>query len=647
MRAHFQNNKNVCFAFLILVFLFYGNTLRNKYALDDDYVTVTNLPEKGTEFVPNHKLVSKGFSGIAKIWKRRYAHDSEGSFDYRPFTTTTFAIEYAIFGQSPFASHLINLLLYFVTVWFLFCTLLKLFEDYEFKFNVAFLSALFFLIHPIHSEVVNNLKCRDELLAFSFSLLALSYSLDAAKKMTLKSVLCVILFLLLGLFSKKTTVLFIAVIPLCLLFFRKVNLKYMALTAASFLIVGLTVALVKRNIIQEELVRHFYHFENPLYTDKVSLIHRLIIGVKTFGFYVKFLIFPFPFRSYYGAGAFDLSSSLNTYFFIGISFLFSSVYFIYKKKSKLVFFASLLFCGSIFPFLNIGTPAPGVLAERFAFFASFGFCLMIAILLNNYFKNLTFTAISHFFSKPLIYMTSLMFICMIYIWNRNVNWYDKLALFEHDIKYLEKSAKANSLLANEYFAMLRSTSNKYPEQVLVQKALKYYNQAIVSDSVFFTAYNNAGVLHYSYLKDIETARMYFTLAIKHKPLYAQAYENLGNCYRQEKDIEKAISSYRKAIQINPNKYAAYLAIIGVFFEKKEFNETLKIIEIANNKFPQDYELKAQEANCYFLLGDTSNAINKYEEAYKINPNQNLAQFLAKKYEEFGNNVKSDYYKNIN
>lgn len=240
-----------------------------------------------------------------------------------------------------------------------------------------------------------------------------------------------------------------------------------------------------------------------------------------------------------------------------------------------------------------------------------------------------------------------MFICMIYIWNRNVNWYDKLALFEHDIKYLEKSAKANSLLANEYFAMLRSTSNKYPEQVLVQKALKYYNQAIVSDSVFFTAYNNAGVLHYSYLKDIETARMYFTLAIKHKPLYAQAYENLGNCYRQEKDIEKAISSYRKAIQINPNKYAAYLAIIGVFFEKKEFNETLKIIEIANNKFPQDYELKAQEANCYFLLGDTSNAINKYEEAYKINPNQNLAQFLAKKYEEFGNNVKSDYYKNIN
>ena len=73
----------------------------------------------------------------------------------------------------------------------------------------------------------------------------------------------------------------------------------------------------------------------------------------------------------------------------------------------------------------------------------------------------------------------------------------------------------------------------------------------------------------------------------------------------------------------------------------------KIIEIANSKFPQDYELKAQEANCYFLLGDTSRAIYRYEEAYKINPSQNLAQFLAKKYGDVGNTVKSDYYRSIN
>ena len=104
----------------------------------------TNFPIKGKEYVPNHALVSKGFSGIIKIWKSRYAHDSEGSFDYRPFTTTTFAIEYAIFGQNPFVSHLINLLLYFACTWLVFCVFLKLLNPHEYGFSVSFLCALIF-----------------------------------------------------------------------------------------------------------------------------------------------------------------------------------------------------------------------------------------------------------------------------------------------------------------------------------------------------------------------------------------------------------------------------------------------------------------------------------------------------------------------
>ena len=38
---------------------------------------------------------------------------------------------------------------------------------------VATVSAVLFMIHPLHSEVVNNIKCRDELLVFVFGFLAL------------------------------------------------------------------------------------------------------------------------------------------------------------------------------------------------------------------------------------------------------------------------------------------------------------------------------------------------------------------------------------------------------------------------------------------------------------------------------------------
>lgn len=645
MLTYFKEHKKVFFTFLTLVFLFYGNSLKNKYSLDDDYITVTNFPEKGKEYVPNQNLVSKGFGGIIKIWKSRYAHDSEGSFDYRPFTTTTFAIEYGIFGQNPFISHLINLLLYFLSIWLLFCLLLKLFEDYEFKFTIALLCSLLFLIHPIHTEVVNNLKCRDELLAFLCSLIALWYSLEAYKKPNFKNIFLIILFLIFGLFSKRTAILFLAIIPLCLFFFRKINIKNALYLLIAFIIIYAIVPLVKSNIISEKSVRLFYHFENPLYTDKVPFFEKIIIGIKTFGFYIKFLIFPFPFRNYYGTNTFDLTSSLNFYFFIGITFLSTCTYFIYKFKNKILLFSFLLFCGSILPFVNIGTPAPGVVAERFGYFASFGFCLLITIAIMPYVKNINYKSVVQFFSKPLIYFLPLIAICMVYIWNRNTNWYNKLTLFEHDIPYLEKSAKANSLLANEYFEMLRSTKKKYSDQVLIQKCLKHYNMAVANDSSFFSAYNNAGVIYYSYTGNITSAKKYFKLGIRHRPSYFQAYENLGNCFKQEKNSLKALECYKKSILLDPKHYSSYLAIINLFFEEKKYNNCIKTIQIAHAKFPNNYELIAQEANCYLMKRDTANAIVKYEEAYSLNPNQNLAQFLSQKYKESGDSIKSKYYKN--
>ena len=114
MRNLAKENKKTILLFFIFCFLFYGNSLKNKYALDDDYITVTNFPVKGQKYVPNHPLVSKGFKGIPKIWKSRYASDEESSFDYRPLVTASFAIEYGIFGQNPFISHLINILIYFI-----------------------------------------------------------------------------------------------------------------------------------------------------------------------------------------------------------------------------------------------------------------------------------------------------------------------------------------------------------------------------------------------------------------------------------------------------------------------------------------------------------------------------------------------------
>jgi len=636
MRDLFLKNKKTFFLFFFLTFLFYGNSLKNKYSLDDDYVTVTNFPRKGQQYIPNHNLVSKGFKGIIKIWKSRYAHDSEGAFDYRPVTTTTFAIEYGIFGQNPTISHLINILLFLSNVWLLFSVLLKLLEKKENNFNIAFLCSILFLIHPIHTEVVDNLKCRDELLSLTFGLLALWYSIKIYDNPNYKNFILIILFLLLGVFSKQTAILFLAIIPLSFFFFREIRIKNLSYFLISFIIIFVSIHFIRTNFVTEASFRNFYHFENPLFTEHVTFFQKTIIGIKTFGFYVIFSVFPYPLRFYYGTNMFDLSSSLNIYFFIALSFIIFCVWYIYKFKNKLLLFAFLIFSGCIFPFINIGTPAPGILGERFAYYSSFGFCLILAILISKKIKILTYNSFSQFISKPLVYLLPLIFICMIYIWNRNSDWYNKLTLFEADIKYQENSAKAHSLIANEYFEMLNSQNKKYPTNVLIEKCIKHYTQAVKNDSTLYSAYNNVGVVYYNYLNDINNAKKFFNLAIAHRDKYSQAYENLGNCYKREKNIQKSYEAYKQAILFNQKQYTAYTALIDLLFSQKQYDKTLNIISLSEKQFPNSYELTVQKANCYLIKKDTLESIKYYEAAYKINPNQNLAQFINQKHKETGN-----------
>jgi tetratricopeptide (TPR) repeat protein len=627
MHALLVKNKKIAFLFLFLTFLFYGNSLKNKYALDDEYVTVTNFQEKDKKYTPNHPLVSKGLKGIIKIWRSNYAHDNEGASDYRPFVVTTFAIEYALFGQRPFVSHLINLLLYFITVCLLFCVLHEMFREYVNHVTIAFLCSLLFLIHPVHTEVVNSLKNRDEILSFLFSLIALWFSLKAYDKPAFKTILPLFIFLLLGVFSKRSSLITLAIIPLCLFFFRKVNIKHALYFAVSIIVIIIASSLLKKKLVTENSVRYFFHFENPLYTDPVHLGHKLLIGIKTFGFYVKFLFIPYPFRYYYGANTFDISTSLNTYFFIAIGFILLCGYIIIKQKHKLLLFSFLLFAGCIAPFSNISTPSPGILAERFAYFASFGFCLMLTVAILPYFKNISYNSVSQFFSKPLLYITPFIFVSMIYVWNRNSNWNTKMSLFEHDSPHLTESSKANSLMGNEYFEAMSNHNSKYPMPALINKALEHYSLAVKNDSTIYTAYNNAGVVYYSYLSNLDKAEQYFKLAIRHKNDYPQAYENLGNVYKQRKMYDEAISCYRKALSFKVKQYNAAFELTNCLIAQKKYNACITFCDAYLEVFPSDYTFLVQKANCLFFLNKKEESIIVYEAAYQVKPNNELRTYI--------------------
>ncbi len=106
------------------------------------------------------------------------------------------------------------------------CMLLfQLFSRYFFRNNqdLAFLSALLFTIHPIHSEAIANVKSRDEI--FSLIFIALTFFYTFRYLETKKSIYifwCCLVFLL-ALLSKEYAVVLLFLVPLSVYFFTDNN----------------------------------------------------------------------------------------------------------------------------------------------------------------------------------------------------------------------------------------------------------------------------------------------------------------------------------------------------------------------------------------------------------------------------------------
>lgn len=648
MQKILSDNKKTFLFFLILSFLFYGNSIKNGFSLDDSYVTVTNYPIKGKSYTPNHSLVAGGFKGIPKIWRSHYGHENGTSYDYRPLVTTMFAIEYAIFGQAPHINHTINVILYGILVFCLFILLKKCLNEYPYNESFALVCSILFLAHPIHTEVVNNIKCRDELLALLFTILASIQVFNYYEFKKISHLLFSSGFMFLALYCKLTSAIFVGLIPLILFFFLKVDKKKILYILIGLLVCYWLFVKSKHILITEKVVRYFYHFENPLYTEHISFYSRVLFALKVFGTYVKLILFPYPLRFYYGSALFTTHNTLFDFeILLGIAFVVIAGYYCYKSKNKIALFGLLFFLLSIAPLTNIIQNVAGVLGERLCITASIGFIVFITSIVFSFYKNPPAKITNQsFVQKPLVYLSGIFLLFLFYTWNRNSAWESEFTLYEHDAQYSQKSSGINNLLGNKYFEMLTNNdTKKYTQQALISNALKHYALAIQDDSIMYSAYNNSGVLYFSYLNQPELALKYFRLALQFKPFYAQAYENLGSYYDKKGNFVQAFKNYRIATLQNPQQYKSYTALITLLISKNLMRTAYPIVKEADANFPKDYFITSQYANCLLMTGDTISGMNRLEEAYRIYPNKKLAKFLFGKCYEFKNMEKAEYYKN--
>jgi tetratricopeptide (TPR) repeat protein len=88
---------------------------------------------------------------------------------YRPLVNLSYAVDYALFGESARGYHATNALLYLAVV----LLVGRLARSYGLPPAAAFATALLFAVHPVHCEAVDAVAGRSELLALLFAELSL------------------------------------------------------------------------------------------------------------------------------------------------------------------------------------------------------------------------------------------------------------------------------------------------------------------------------------------------------------------------------------------------------------------------------------------------------------------------------------------
>ncbi len=610
-----NNRLNRILAWIIfgIGFFLYWNTLHHNYVLDD-FSTIAD-----------NSITTQGPRAIVDIFTHHYRYGYYTSNDglYRPLPVAIFALEWWITPNNPSLAHLVNILLYALTGYFIFMTFTKLMKNYNIV--LPLIVTMLFITHPIHTEVVANIKSLDEILGFLFSFAALNVFCDYFENKSMSRLGTGMVFFFLALISKESTITMVAGIPLCFLYFRSNDRKEIVTTAISLFAVAILFLIIRFYVLSRSTGDESLNgLLNPLILSTDSF-HRFTNEVRILVYYLKLLIYPSPLLYDYSfnqiplENSYSIPSILSILIYVGL-FIYGVIGFL---KKHLLAFGVLFYLVTLSIFSNMFFLLGVSMAERFIYFASFGFCFSIGLLLMK-FTNTQLNAINYvnfnsFFNsnKKIILICSLIgFIYSIGTISRNRDWKDNFTLFSHDIEYMPKNARAHSFLGNEIIKTIAPNEND--RSTFVDLNLRGIEELKKSIEIYPKNYDALNCLGSGYLliDSIDNAEFYFKKALEINP---KDKSYLASAYFTKGEYDKAIDLYSKIINDNPKNLDALVYLGIAYGTKNNYPQAIDCFKKATIIQPKGSQIYYYLSSAYKLNGDSINAEQSFQQAYKLDP----------------------------
>ena len=576
-----------------VAFCFYANSLSNEYALDDEAV------------IQRNEYVQKGFSGIGKIlttdaydsyYRQSNSNQHLSGGRYRPLSIVLFAIEHQIWGESPQAMHFVNVLLYIFCILVIFYFLRNyLFRKIPYGEDMAFMASFLFAIHPLHIEVVANIKSSDEILSLIFIMLTFIFSIKFREKKKLNNLIVALLCLFLALFSKEYALTLVFLLPLLFMLYFKEEISksikacfpYYAIIALYFFIRIASIGFPHQHR-ELDVLNNPYLFATP--------VQKIASEIFILGKYLYMLFFPYPLASDYGFAQIPYYDFSNLPVWLSIlAYIVIIIWGIKLLREKnILAFPVFFFLLNVFMVSNLFINIGATMGERLVFHSSLGFTTVISFGIVQAIKGIKMN-LRNFI--VFMFLGVLVLLCGVETVNRNRDWKNDFTLFTKDVHTVPNSVKANDNAGGQYINLSEATADTVQSDSIAHAALKYLYKAIRLDDSDMDGYLNLGI-GYCKLVEPDSAKYFWDIAKRiyagdpnlpgYYTLLGKIFTYTGSRLAKQGKFTQSIHEFETGIQCAPANPDLWVNLGGTFFNIHQYDSAryawLKAVQI-NPDYP--------------------------------------------------------------
>lgn len=518
---------------LICSLLLYVQTFSGSWLMDDIPVIVNN-----PDILSFGKFLANSFPG-------------------RPLRELSFLLDYSLFGLEPWGYHFQNIFWHALNCWLLYLLAIRL----KLSITVAWLSALLFLVHPIHVEVVANSSHRKDSLALAFLLMALLFYIKSFEpKITLQRILflcCTLAFWVTAFYAKGNSIVFPAIVIAYeyalvpedkRLFVKWKNMVPFLALLSVIAIIGWYFYISSLPSFKYSVIGAFIKNES---LDSFSTVAYLSMVLKSYAFMLSKLILPLDLSMEY---IYAVPKSLLDPWVVSALITIPAICVMALKCRKSypqLFFLMVSSAILWLPTANIVWYFSYFAADRYMYAPSAGLCIMTVLLSER-----VFTVARRYF---VIGWLAILCTCTFLSWKQTAVWHDEMSLYSQMLKVSPRSLEAMVGLSSAYFSV-----KNYDMSAL------YAQQAIARDPTDERPFVNLGTLYDVSGKTDMAIEMYKT-ALKLRPENFNIYVNLGVTYERANKLAEAELALNKALTLDNNFVPAWFNLGVVRYRKNDYH----------------------------------------------------------------------------